>query len=224
MGIFTKDPEGQSTRSTRKRGTDGDAASKETEDEARPVTGEILAAETDARAKPTAGRNAGRGLSMEIRIVDEIDEADSILEDFPPPNRRLAEPPLDDPPPALDAAPLIESSTTIGAQTRITGDVASEGNLEILGAIEGAVRVSTHRVTIGSGGCVEGNVEAENVLVLGRITGDVRASDAITVEPGGIVGGDLVAPRVLMRDGAIVVGRIDMSASLPNPARPGARD
>ena len=46
--------------------------------------------------------------------------------------------------------------------------------------------------------------------------GNVTASDLVEVEKGGIIGGDIKAPRVIMHDGAIIVGGLDMSAALPN--------
>jgi hypothetical protein len=63
---------------------------------------------------------------------------------------------------------------------------------------------------------VKASVDAEMVMVYGRITGDVVASDVVEIEKGGIVGGDIRAPRIVMHDGAIVVGSLDMSAALPN--------
>ena len=92
----------------------------------------------------------------------------------------------------------------------------AEEDLEIQGTIEGSVRLANHQVTIGAEGHVKASVDAEIVMVYGKITGDVVASDLVEVEKGGIVGGDIKAPRVIMHDGAIVVGGLDMSASLPN--------
>ena len=104
----------------------------------------------------------------------------------------------------------------IGRATTITGNIVAEEDLEIQGTIEGSVRLANHQVTIGAEGHVKASVDAEIVMVYGKITGDVVASDLVEVEKGGIVGGDIKAPRVIMHDGAIVVGGLDMSASLPN--------
>ena len=114
----------------------------------------------------------------------------------------------------------------IGRETTITGDIVAEEDLEIQGTIEGSVRLSNHQVTVGNEGHVKASVDAHTVIVFGKITGDVVASELVEVEKGGIVGGDIKSPRVIMHDGAIVVGGLDMSASLPNPAeesRPIAR-
>lgn len=103
----------------------------------------------------------------------------------------------------------------IGRATTITGNIVAEEDLEIQGTVEGSVRLVDHQVTVGNEGHVKANVEANVVMVFGRITGNVVASDLVEIEKGGIVGGDIKAPRVIMHDGAIVVGGLNMSAALP---------
>ena len=104
----------------------------------------------------------------------------------------------------------------IGRATTITGNIVADEDLEIQGTVEGSVRLANHQVTIGAEGHVKASVDAEIVMVYGRITGDVVSSDLVEIQKGGIVGGDIRAPRIVMHDGAIVVGALDMSAALPN--------
>jgi cytoskeletal protein CcmA (bactofilin family) len=103
----------------------------------------------------------------------------------------------------------------IGHATTITGDIVAKEDLEIQGTIDGSVRLVDHRLTIGSGGIVNASVEAHTVLVIGKITGDVIATELVEIKAGGVIGGDVKAPRVIMNDGAIVIGGLDMSAALP---------
>lgn len=130
---------------------------------------------------------------------------------------RVVEPLFPDQP-SLDDEPALEvdSMAHIGRATTITGNIVSEEDLEIQGTVEGSVRLSNHQVTIGAEGHVKASVDAEVVMVYGKVTGDIVASDLVEIEKGGIVGGDVKAPRIVMHDGAIVVGRLDMSAALPN--------
>jgi len=114
--------------------------------------------------------------------------------------------------PDLEVDPMAH----IGRATTITGNIVADEDLEIQGVVEGSVRLANHQVTIGAEGHVKASVDAEMVMVYGRITGDVVASDVVEIEKGGIVGGDIRAPRIVMHDGAIVVGSLDMSAALPN--------
>ena len=127
---------------------------------------------------------------------------------------RAVEPLFSDHPatPELEVDPMAH----VGRATTITGDIVAEEDLEIQGTIEGSVQLKNHQLTIGNEGHVKASVDANIVIVYGKITGNVVASDLVEIEKGGIVGGDIKAPRIIMHDGAIVVGGLDMSASLPN--------
>jgi cytoskeletal protein CcmA (bactofilin family) len=116
--------------------------------------------------------------------------------------------------PELETDPM----ANIGRATTITGNIVAEEDLEIHGTVEGSVRLVEHQVTVGSEGVVKASVEANIVLVHGKITGDVTAADLVEVKPGGIVGGDVKAPRLIMHDGAVIVGGLDMSSALPSSA------
>ena len=123
--------------------------------------------------------------------------------------------------------PLLESETDspnleidpmahVGHATTIVGSIVAEEDLEIQGTIEGSVRLTNHQLTVGCDGLVKASVEANTVLVIGRISGDVVAADLVEIKAGGVIGGDVKSRRVIMHDGGVVVGSLDMSASLPN--------
>ncbi|MBC8187999.1 MAG: polymer-forming cytoskeletal protein [Proteobacteria bacterium] len=125
---------------------------------------------------------------------------------------RAVEPLLEDvlDSPNLEVDPMVHA----GHATTITGNILAQEDLEIQGTIEGSIRLANHQLTVGADGLVKATVEAHTVLVLERITGDVIASERVEIEAGGVIGGDVKMPRVIMHDGGVVVGGIDMSASL----------
>ena len=108
----------------------------------------------------------------------------------------------------------------VGHATTVTGRIVAEEDLEIQGTVEGSIRLASHRLTVGSDGSVKANVEAQTVLVRGRISGDVVASEWVEIMAGGLIGGDVKSPRVILHDGGVVVGALDMSASLSSRGRP----
>ena len=116
--------------------------------------------------------------------------------------------------PELEVDPMAH----VGHATTIKGTIVSEEDLEIFGTVEGSVQLAEHEVRIGAEGQVKASIEARVVHVVGRVTGDVVASELVEVESGGVVGGDVRAARMIMHDGAVVVGARDMSASLPRDA------
>jgi cytoskeletal protein CcmA (bactofilin family) len=125
---------------------------------------------------------------------------------------RAVEPLLDEyaESPKLELDPMAH----VGHATTIMGDIVAGEDLEIQGTIEGSVRCVDHRVTVASNGTLRATVEAHTVLVIGKITGNVVATELVEIKTGGVIEGDVKAPRVIMNDGAIVVGELDMSAAL----------
>jgi cytoskeletal protein CcmA (bactofilin family) len=133
---------------------------------------------------------------------------------------RVVEPPLDieldvDADDETQESPKLEVDpmALIGQATTITGNIVAEEDLEIQGTIDGSVRLAKHRVVVGSDGIVNAIVEAHAVLVIGKISGNVIATELVEVNAGGVIEGDVKAPRIIMHDGAIVIGSLDMSAA-----------
>ena len=104
----------------------------------------------------------------------------------------------------------------IGTATTIVGNIVAEEDLEIQGTIDGSVRLVGHRLVVGSEGIVNATVEARTIQVIGKIMGNVIATESVEIKAGGVIGGDVKSPRIIMADGAIVVGALDMSAALPS--------
>ncbi len=157
---------------------------------------------------------------VERRFGPGSDRSDPEPDDSPLPGTAEA-PGLDegDPDDIDDADLEVDPMAHIGRSTTITGDIDSDEDLEVQGTVEGAVRLASHLVTVGDEGLVKGRVAARAVVVAGRIEGDVAASERVEVRSGGFIGGNVEAPRVILQDGAIVIGGLDMSAALPKEAR-----
>src|SRR5580698_10342382 len=97
----------------------------------------------------------------------------------------------------------LESTSTIGRGTVVRGSVHGEGDLEILGRVEGSVAVSGE-LTIGEGALLKSDVSGRRVVVRGAVAGNVSAAEAIILEAGARVAGDLGAPQISIRPGALV--------------------
>jgi len=70
----------------------------------------------------------------------------------------------------------------------ITGDIIGCGELHLRGTVQGCVEVDF--LTIGRKGCVEGDVIADTVRILGHVKGSVQARSVI-IEKGAHVEGEL---------------------------------
>ena len=102
---------------------------------------------------------------------------------------------------------------TIGQSIVFKGELTGDEDLEIDGQVEGTVNLKNHQLTIGANGNLKAEVTAKNIVVIGKVTGNLVAAERIEVQATGIVDGDVRAPRLNVQEGAVLNGSIDMSPS-----------
>ena len=102
---------------------------------------------------------------------------------------------------------------SLGKSIVFKGDLTGEEDLEIEGRVEGQVKLLNHQLTIGANGRVTAQVEAKNVIVVGHVAGNVTATERVEVQATGVVDGDIHAPRLLIQEGAVVNGSIEMGGA-----------
>jgi len=110
----------------------------------------------------------------------------------------------------------------IGKSISIKGDVVGDEDTILEGRVEGRVSLRNHHLTIGPNGDVQGEVSAKQVTVVGKVSGNVVASERIEIRETGRVQGDLIAPRLTVAEGAVINGAITMkeggALGAPRPA------
>jgi len=120
---------------------------------------------------------------------------------------------LDEPHPAPrpnTPAPSAQDQATIGKSLVIKGEVAGSESLYIDGRIEGSINLPGNRVTVGRNGVVSANINAREIVVLGKVRGNMNASDRVDIRNEGSLTGDVVAQRISIEDGAFFKGGIDI--------------
>ena len=75
---------------------------------------------------------------------------------------------------------------------------------------EGSINLSGNRVTVGRNGVVSANINAREIVVLGKVRGNLTASDRVDIRSDGSLTGDVVAARISIEDGAFFKGGIDI--------------
>ena len=116
-------------------------------------------------------------------------------------------------------------NSVIGASTVVSGHVRGQGSLEILGRVEGDVTL-TGDVVVGASRRVRGNIQASALTISGQVQGNLRGSEAVLLESGARVVGDIASPRVGIAPGALVRGHVQTDgelvlAQVPAVKRPG---
>jgi len=116
-----------------------------------------------------------------------------------------------------------DRTSILGPTIKFKGELSAEEDLVIQGTIEGSI-THTQRLTIGPEGTVRASVEAQLVIVEGKMEGDVRAQKAVSVKETAHMTGNITAPSVTILQGATFNGNVDMTggkaakASLPADA------
>jgi len=114
------------------------------------------------------------------------------------------------------AAPRPATTTTadqatIGKSLVIKGEVTGSESLYIDGRVEGSINLSGNRVTVGRNGVVAANINAREIVVLGKVRGNLTASDRVDIRSDGSLTGDVVAARIAIEDGAYEVEKASRS-------------
>jgi cytoskeletal protein CcmA (bactofilin family) len=120
----------------------------------------------------------------------------------------------------MSGAPGVESpvrsavsavdQATIGKGLFITGEITGAESLFIDGKVEGSINLPGNRVTVGRNGKVAASITAREIVVLGKVRGNVSASDRVDIRAEGALTGDVAAARISIEDGAFFKGGIDI--------------
>jgi len=110
-------------------------------------------------------------------------------------------------------APTAHGLSCLGASLEIKGKISGEEDLQIDGKVEGSIALQGQRLTVGKTGQLNSEVHAREVVVFGKVQGNVRASDRVEIKKDGSVTGDITTSRISIEDGAYFKGRIEIDRS-----------
>ena len=100
----------------------------------------------------------------------------------------------------------------LGKSIVIKGEVSGHEDLTIDGKVVGKVSLQEHNLTVGKHGRLDAELVAKRVIIMGHVTGNVRASEKVDILEGGQLDGDITAPRLSIADGAHFRGKVDMES------------
>ncbi len=101
----------------------------------------------------------------------------------------------------------------LGPGLVIKGEISGNEDLWLESKVEGSISIGGFRLTIGQSSAVDGEVVAREVVVAGKVTGDISARDRLEVKKGSTVIGDLATARILIEDGAYLKGAVEIDRS-----------
>jgi len=121
-----------------------------------------------------------------------------------------AEPAVAQPTSSTVSPKTARSVAMIGPSIKIKGEVSGDEDLLIQGQVEGTVNLKNNEVIVGESGQLSADILAKTIKIDGKVTGDITGTENVVISKLGNVRGNIIAPRVLLEDGAKFKGSIDM--------------
>ncbi len=99
--------------------------------------------------------------------------------------------------------------TIIGGSIVIEGEIEGAEDLVIQGTVKGNIALKEN-LFVEPSGVVEADIQTQNVEVSGEVKGDITATSRVEIKKEGKMIGDIRSPRILIADGALFKGTVDM--------------
>ena len=148
-------------------------------------------------------------------------------EDNKPMNMNPSQPAQHVPPPAAVAAPSIPAPAPhketpkasdpyradvghIGKSVQIKGELTGSEDLYLDGEIEGTIDLRDHSLIIGPNGRIKAGITARDLVVHGKVEGNVIATGRVELRKSCTLIGDVSTQRIVIEDGAFFKGAIDI--------------
>jgi cytoskeletal protein CcmA (bactofilin family) len=124
-------------------------------------------------------------------------------------------------PAARPTAPTARNLACLGSTLEIKGQINGDEDLQVDGKVTGPIQLGGQKLTVGRSGQLNSEISAREIIVYGKVTGNVRARDRVEIKKDGSVIGDITTARISVEDGAYFKGRIEIdrpkSQSVPEP-------
>lgn len=99
----------------------------------------------------------------------------------------------------------------IGKSVLIKGELSGSEDLYLDGEVEGNIELRDHSITVGPHGRVRAHINAREIIVHGKVEGNVRATERVELKRTSVLAGDISTQRIVIEDGAFFKGSIDIT-------------
>jgi len=116
-----------------------------------------------------------------------------------------------------------EGQTIIGEHISIEGTIRADEDIIIEGNMKGTIEVKAHQLTVGAKGQVEADVDADSVVISGRMVGNINARNKVHVTKNADFNGQIKARRIAVEDGAFIKASIELERDDKKAAAQGVK-
>ncbi|MBZ5646376.1 MAG: polymer-forming cytoskeletal protein [Acidobacteriia bacterium] len=105
----------------------------------------------------------------------------------------------------------------IGKSVLVKGELSGSEDLYLDGEVEGSIELRDHSLIVGPHGRVRANVHARDIVVHGKVDGNVRGTERVELKKSAVLVGDISTQRIIIEDGAFFKGAIDIQKEASKP-------
>ena len=101
----------------------------------------------------------------------------------------------------------------LSEQVSFSGELNFEGELVINGNFNGKLNSNEGFLVVGESAVIEAEIIAKEVVIYGKVTGDIKVSETITVHETAVITGDMSAQNISIDNGAQISGKLEIQSS-----------
>ncbi len=103
----------------------------------------------------------------------------------------------------------------IGKSVLVKGELSGSEDLYLDGEVEGNIELRDHSLIVGPHGRIRANVHARDVVVHGKVDGNIQGTERVELKKSAVLVGDISTQRIIIEDGAFFKGSIDIQKETP---------
>jgi len=100
----------------------------------------------------------------------------------------------------------------------VKGEISGNEDLIVDGFVEGLIQLDKRKLTIGTTAKMTAEIMVGELVVYGKMQGNVRANGRIEIKKDGSMNGDLTTAQIMIEDGANFKGSIQIEKSAEKEA------
>jgi cytoskeletal protein CcmA (bactofilin family) len=100
----------------------------------------------------------------------------------------------------------------LGKGSRVEGKLTFEGSVKIDGHVEGEIQAQ-HGVIVGESAMINAQINAETIVVKGKVTGDIAARKQVELRSPAKLTGNITTPSLVIHEGVVFEGHCSMGGT-----------
>lgn len=109
----------------------------------------------------------------------------------------------------MDKGTASGTTSLLSQEIKIEGEIQGSENLQVEGKFKGTIKIAGD-IFVGPTGVIDAEIEADNVVIQGKINGNVTARKQLQIQSSGKLMGDCTAQSIDIKEGALFEGRSKM--------------